>query len=47
MTRNASKIELGPDAISEQITAIKSHNQGEIQEVKVGRHSYGIATALS
>jgi hypothetical protein len=46
MTRNASKIELGP-AISEQITAIKSHNQGEIQEVKVGRHSYGIATVLS
>ncbi|PCH07908.1 Amino acid/polyamine transporter I [Penicillium occitanis (nom. inval.)] len=36
MKRNASKLELGPDSISEQITATKSHNLGEVQEVKKG-----------
>lgn len=36
MKRNASKLELGSDAISEQITATRSHNLGEVQEVKVG-----------
>jgi hypothetical protein len=46
MKRNASKLELGPDSISEQITATKSHNLGEVQEVKVGMHHHGIATTL-
>lgn len=35
MKSNASKLELGPNAIAEQITATKSHNLGEVQEVKV------------
>lgn len=47
MKRDASKLELGPDAISEQITATRSHNLGEVQEVKVIRHHDGIATTLA
>ncbi|EEA25937.1 hypothetical protein TMatcc_005813 [Talaromyces marneffei ATCC 18224] len=36
MTSNASKLELGPDATSEQVTPTRSHSLGEMQEVKKG-----------
>lgn len=47
MTSNASKLELGPDATSEQVTPTRSHSLGEMQEVKVGRHDHGIVTSLA
>lgn len=44
MKRIASELELGPDVMSEQITATRSYSLGEVQELKVGGYNYDIAT---